>query len=104
MIVAVESGEAVVTTGRTARLGAGGVVARPGLFARLSGPSRVAVVAAPAGSGKTVLLRSWISEAGLDGRAAWVPSGRVSAIRSSSGCPLWPRCARQLGVRGWCRL
>jgi LuxR family maltose regulon positive regulatory protein len=34
------------------------------------------VVSAPAGSGKTVLLRSWISEAGLAGRAA-----RVSARR-----------------------
>jgi LuxR family maltose regulon positive regulatory protein len=32
--------------------------------------------AAPAGSGKTVLLRSWISGAGLAGRAAWVPVGR----------------------------
>jgi LuxR family maltose regulon positive regulatory protein len=29
-------------------------------------------MSAPAGSGKTVLLRSWISEAGLAGRAAWV--------------------------------
>ena len=34
------------------------------------------VVSAPAGSGKTVLLRSWISEAGLEGSAAWVPAGR----------------------------
>ena len=31
------------------------------------------MVSAPAGSGKTVLLRSWIGEAGLGGRAAWVP-------------------------------
>jgi LuxR family transcriptional regulator, maltose regulon positive regulatory protein len=30
------------------------------------------VVSAPPGSGKTVLLRSWIGEAGLAGRAAWV--------------------------------
>ena len=34
------------------------------------------VVAAPAGSGKTVLLRSWIGVAGLAERAAWVPVGR----------------------------
>ena len=34
------------------------------------------VVSAPAGSGKTVLLRSWLSQPGLDGRAAWVPAGR----------------------------
>ena len=34
------------------------------------------VVSAPAGSGKTVLLRSWISQAGVAGSAAWVPVGR----------------------------
>ena len=34
------------------------------------------VVSAPAGSGKTVLLRSWISESGLAERAAWVTLGR----------------------------
>ena len=34
------------------------------------------VVSAPAGSGKTVLLRSWIAGAGLAGRAAWVAAGR----------------------------
>jgi len=54
----------------------GGVVARPGLFERLGGPARVTVVSAPAGSGKTVLLRSWIAEAGLTGRTAWVAAGR----------------------------
>ena len=54
----------------------GGVVARPGLFGRLGGPARVSVVSAPAGSGKTVLLRSWIAGAGLAGRAAWVAAGR----------------------------
>jgi LuxR family maltose regulon positive regulatory protein len=36
----------------------------------------VTVVSGPPGSGKTVLLRSWIGEAGLAGRAAWVPVGR----------------------------
>jgi LuxR family maltose regulon positive regulatory protein len=29
-------------------------------------------MSAPAGSGKTFLLRSWIGEAGLADRAAWV--------------------------------
>jgi LuxR family transcriptional regulator, maltose regulon positive regulatory protein len=53
----------------------GGVVARPDLFERLGGSARVTVVSAPAGSGKTVLLRSWIAEAGLAGRA-WVAAGR----------------------------
>ena len=36
----------------------------------------MSVVSAPAGSGKTVLLRSWISWAGLAGQAAWVAAGR----------------------------
>jgi LuxR family maltose regulon positive regulatory protein len=36
----------------------------------------VTVVSASAGSGKTVLLRSRLSQEGLDGRAAWVPAGR----------------------------
>ena len=48
-------------------------MSRRGLFGRLAGAGRVAVVSAPAGSGKTVLLRSWIGAAGLGGRAAWVP-------------------------------
>ena len=52
------------------------MVARPGLFGRLGGPARVTVVSAPAGSGKTVLLRSWIAGAGLADQAAWVAAGR----------------------------
>jgi LuxR family transcriptional regulator, maltose regulon positive regulatory protein len=48
------------------------VVSRRGLRGRLGGAARVTVVSAPAGSGKTVLLRSWIGEAGLAGRVAWV--------------------------------
>jgi LuxR family transcriptional regulator, maltose regulon positive regulatory protein len=51
-------------------------VARPALVERLGGPARVTVVSAPAGSGKTVLLRSWMAGAGLAGRAAWVAAGR----------------------------
>jgi len=61
---------------RVARPGAGGVVSRPVLWERLAGAGRVTMVSAPAGSGKTVLLQSWIGAAGLDGRAAWVPVGR----------------------------
>jgi LuxR family maltose regulon positive regulatory protein len=45
------------------------------LFERLSGPAQVAVVSAPAGSGKTVLLRSWIAQAGLAESAGWVAVG-----------------------------
>src|SRR5690349_11217999 len=61
--------------GRVARPGAGGVVSRPGLFDRLAASARVTVVSAPPGSGKTVLLRSWIGTAGLGDSAAWVPVG-----------------------------
>ena len=51
-------------------------MSRPGLWERLGASARVTVVAAPPGSGKTVLLRSWIDQLGLAGRAAWVPAGR----------------------------
>jgi LuxR family maltose regulon positive regulatory protein len=42
------------------------------LFERLGRAGRVTQVSAPAGSGKTFLLRSWIDAAGLTERAAWV--------------------------------
>jgi LuxR family transcriptional regulator, maltose regulon positive regulatory protein len=48
------------------------VVARPALFARLTEAGRVTVLSAPAGSGKTILLRSWLADAGSAERAAWV--------------------------------
>jgi LuxR family maltose regulon positive regulatory protein len=50
----------------------GGIVFRRGLFARLGAAARVTQISAPAGSGKTFLLRSWIGEAGLADRGAWV--------------------------------
>jgi LuxR family maltose regulon positive regulatory protein len=50
-------------------------VSRPGLFERLGASGRVTVVSAPPGSGKTVLLRSWIGAADLADRAAWVAAG-----------------------------
>ena len=48
----------------------------PVLLARLGAPARVTVVSAPPGSGKTVLLRSWIAEAAPSGRVASVAVGR----------------------------
>src|SRR5262252_4475952 len=62
--------------GGAAGRGAGGVVARPRLSGRLAAQARVSVVSASPGSGKTVLLRSWISWAGVAGSAAWVSAGR----------------------------
>jgi LuxR family transcriptional regulator, maltose regulon positive regulatory protein len=50
-----------------------GVVSRPGLFGLLSRAGRVTEVSAPPGSGKTLLLRSWIAGAGLKERTGWVP-------------------------------
>jgi LuxR family maltose regulon positive regulatory protein len=49
-------------------------VPRVGLFNLLSaaGPGDVVLVCAPAGSGKTFLLRSWIESEGFSGRVAWV--------------------------------
>jgi LuxR family transcriptional regulator, maltose regulon positive regulatory protein len=69
------AGAGAVVGGAAGR-GAGGVVSRPRLVGRLAARARVIVVSAPAGSGKTVLLRSWIGQAGVAGRAAWVPAGR----------------------------
>lgn len=52
-----------------------GIVSRRELFERLADAGRVVHLSAPAGSGKTILLRSWISDAGLVESAAWVAVG-----------------------------
>ncbi|HYL40948.1 MAG TPA: LuxR C-terminal-related transcriptional regulator, partial [Candidatus Binatus sp.] len=72
---------------------------RPALFERLSaqGSDGVTLVAAPAGSGKTVLLRSWIAAENLGPHTAWLTVERgesdpqhfwlafVGALRSVAG-------------------
>ena len=50
-------------------------MSRQRLSERLNAAQRVTVVSAPPGSGKTVLLRSWIAEADLADSAAWVSVG-----------------------------
>jgi LuxR family maltose regulon positive regulatory protein len=85
----------------------GGAVSRPRLFGRLGAPARVSVVSVPPGSGKTVLLRSWINWAGVAGSAAWVPAGRgerdpqrvlavdagrAAADRGGAAAPLAAQC------------
>jgi LuxR family transcriptional regulator, maltose regulon positive regulatory protein len=49
-----------------------GVVSRPGLLERLTKAQRVVQLSAPPGSGKTVLLRSWIAGTGLTACTAWI--------------------------------
>jgi LuxR family transcriptional regulator, maltose regulon positive regulatory protein len=61
------------------------LVSRLGLFERLDAAERVVHVSAPAGSGKTFLLRSWIAAEGLGERAAWVSVGR----RERDGHAFW---------------
>jgi LuxR family maltose regulon positive regulatory protein len=58
--------------GGHARPATGAVVDRHVLFDRLAGAHRVTQVTAPAGSGKTMLLRSWVDQAGLAERVGWV--------------------------------
>jgi LuxR family transcriptional regulator, maltose regulon positive regulatory protein len=58
--------------GDPVRVARGGVVVRRELFERLNRAGRVTEVSGPAGSGKSVLLRSWIDEAALAEHAAQV--------------------------------
>ena len=60
------------TAGTPVPVVGGGSVPRRALFERLGRAGRVTEVSAPAGSGKTFLLRSWIGAAGLAGSTAWV--------------------------------
>src|SRR5262249_14513940 len=51
----------------------GGIISRRALWGQLGHAGRVTGGSAPPGSGKTLLLSSWIGEAGLAERAGWVP-------------------------------
>jgi LuxR family maltose regulon positive regulatory protein len=50
----------------------GGIVSRPRLFDRLDSAARITQISSPAGSGKTFLVRSWLSGSGLADSAGWV--------------------------------
>jgi LuxR family maltose regulon positive regulatory protein len=65
--------------------GRGRLIPRRDLFQLLGDGGRVTIVSAPAGSGKTSLLRAWIATASLTASTAWVPSDAKSAIRGRSG-------------------
>jgi LuxR family maltose regulon positive regulatory protein len=84
------------------------------LFERLGASARVTVVSAPPGSGKTVLLRSWIGEAGLGESTAWVSVGPgetdpqqfwlsvLGALRrTSAGSGLVQAVTAAPGLDGW---
>jgi LuxR family transcriptional regulator, maltose regulon positive regulatory protein len=60
------------SAGDPVRVVRGGVIVRRELFERLNRAGRVTEVSGPAGSGKSVLLRSWIDEAALAEHAAQV--------------------------------
>jgi LuxR family transcriptional regulator, maltose regulon positive regulatory protein len=62
--------------GRSAPVAGASTVIRPELLRRLGGSARVSVVSAPPGSGKTILLRSWIARAGIADSVGWVAAGR----------------------------
>lgn len=90
-----------------------GVIARPRLLRRL-GAARVTQISAPAGSGKTVLLRSWLADPGVAGSAArvrvagrdpdprrfWVPV--LGALRDTlAGSRLAPELTATPDLDGW---
>ncbi|MGH2836227.1 MAG: AAA family ATPase, partial [Solirubrobacteraceae bacterium] len=92
----------------------GGIVVRRQLFERLAGAARVTEVSAPAGSGKTSLLRSWPGAAGLADRTAWVAIPRggldpqgfwltvLDALRGTAiGSPLVRELTGAPDLDGW---
>ena len=81
------------------------MVSRARLFERLGTAERVVHVSAPAGSGKTFLLRSWIAAEGLGDRAAWVSVAReehdpqafwLSVLESLRGTRMGAQRVREL--------
>ena len=89
-------------------------MSRCALVARLADAERVVQISAPAGSGKTVLMRSWIAEAGVATRAGWVsvdseerdPQGFwisvADALRgTAAGSALVRPLTAAPGVDGW---
>ena len=73
-----------------------GLVERPRLFALLDrgASAPVTLLCAPAGSGKTMLLSSWLRSAQLPVRVAWVRSSATRPTRRASGAWSSTRCAR----------
>src|SRR5689334_6645184 len=91
----------------------GGIVSRRALFERLGRAGRITQVSAPAGSGKTFLLRSWIGAAGLTESTAWVPVQReernpqqfwvsvLSALQTAAGSTVVRPLTAAPDLDGW---
>jgi LuxR family maltose regulon positive regulatory protein len=91
----------------------GGIVSRRALFERLGRAGRITQVSAPAGSGKTFLLRSWIGAAGLTESTAWVPVHReernpqrfwvsvLSALQTAAGSTVVRPLTAAPDLDGW---
>ena len=90
------------------------IIARPRLLEQLERAGRVTVVSAPAGSGKTSLLRSWIQEAGMEPAVAWLPLGWAerdpqrfwvsvldAVLRTEPGSALGSRATAAPDPDGW---
>jgi LuxR family maltose regulon positive regulatory protein len=91
-----------------------GIVPRPALLGRLDSAARVTMVSAPAGSGKTLALQSWMSAPGRAECTAWVPVQReerdeqrfwlqvASALRGTvPGAALVRRVTAAPDLDGW---
>ncbi len=77
------------------------VVARRELFELLSNDAGgVTLLSAPAGSGKTVLLRSWIADTGLGDRVAWVSVDRDEQDAQRFWLSVIAALRRTIGVAG----
>src|SRR6266567_1006013 len=91
----------------------GRIVSRRALFERLGRAGRITQVSAPAGSGKTFLLRSWIGAAGLTESTAWVPVHReernpqrfwvsvLSALQTAAGSTVVRPLTAAPDLDGW---
>ncbi|NMO50829.1 hypothetical protein HH310_06435 [Actinoplanes sp. TBRC 11911] len=88
-----------------------GLMARSAPLALLRDAGRVTVLSAPPGSGKTMVLRSWIATDDLAGRVAWVSAPRdaqrfwisiADALRgTAAGSALVRPLTPALGLDGW---
>ena len=79
------------------------LVPRKPLFGVLSGagPGQVVLLCAPAGSGKTVLLRSWVESEAAPERVAWVSVERGEEDAQHFWLSVIDALAGAVGESGW---